>query len=189
MITAGTRTAGHLKSYQREHILLKPGQVIPFTGIGAEPGIWLGKKVKMSSSRYELWKTKPHKCVCCGLKGQYIAVERNGFDGDRHHFNMYGVNQQGYEVQMTLDHIIPKSKGGPNIIENYQIMCERCNSEKGNKMSGNKTQVGGTDVIRARMNKYRRKMNHFKRVNKSGQRQVARHKMEALSEVLSLMNR
>jgi 5-methylcytosine-specific restriction endonuclease McrA len=33
---------------------------------------------------------------------------------------------------ITLDHIIPKSKGGGNDLQNLQLAHERCNMEKGN---------------------------------------------------------
>lgn len=35
---------------------------------------------------------------------------------------------------MTKDHIVPKSKGGPDKIENYQTMCTECNCIKGSKL-------------------------------------------------------
>lgn len=35
---------------------------------------------------------------------------------------------------MTKDHIVPKSKGGPDCIENFQTMCEECNKKKKNTM-------------------------------------------------------
>lgn len=35
---------------------------------------------------------------------------------------------------MTIDHILPKSKGGPNELSNYQMLCTVCNRNKGNKI-------------------------------------------------------
>lgn len=32
-----------------------------------------------------------------------------------------------------LDHIVPKNKGGPNIDDNLQLLCSRCNRIKGNR--------------------------------------------------------
>jgi hypothetical protein len=33
------------------------------------------------------------------------------------------------------DHIHPRSKGGPDHIDNYQLTCSRCNTSKGNRRS------------------------------------------------------
>ena len=35
------------------------------------------------------------------------------------------------ENPLTGDHIIPKRRGGPSTVENVQVLCRRCNSQKG----------------------------------------------------------
>ena len=35
---------------------------------------------------------------------------------------------------LQIDHVIPKSKGGASVLENYQLLCERCNSIKGDHL-------------------------------------------------------
>jgi|DEB19_MinimDraft_2_1074335.scaffolds.fasta_scaffold03680_3 5-methylcytosine-specific restriction endonuclease McrA len=40
-----------------------------------------------------------------------------------------------YESEnLQLDHVIPISKGGKNELLNLQILCKKCNREKGNKI-------------------------------------------------------
>ena len=34
----------------------------------------------------------------------------------------------------TVDHVIPKSKGGSNSFSNFRIACKNCNQEKANKI-------------------------------------------------------
>lgn len=39
----------------------------------------------------------------------------------------------GSTKQLTLDHVIPRSKGGKHTWDNVVIACERCNSRKGDR--------------------------------------------------------
>lgn len=93
-----------------------------------------GKFVKMWSARYRTF-AKSLRCVKCGLKGNYFRLERHALGSRKNnfHFNLYASNN-GHEILMTKDHIIPKSKGGTNHIDNLQTMCTHCNRRKDNKV-------------------------------------------------------
>ena len=53
-------------------------------------------------------KIKEKTCICNGCKGRYKLKD------------------------LAIDHIIPKSKGGQDVMENYQLLCGNCNSIKSN---------------------------------------------------------
>ena len=91
-----------------------------------------GEYIKMSSYRYQLFELKGVQCVSCDVKGEFFAMEKTG-DSKRYHLNLYG-KKDGQDVLMTKDHILPKSKGGLDNMDNFQPMCVYCNSRKGNKV-------------------------------------------------------
>jgi 5-methylcytosine-specific restriction endonuclease McrA len=91
--------------------------------------------VPMGSQRYELFASKGIKCVDCGIEGSYFALEKDISDStSRFHLNLYGKDENGDEVMITKDHILPKSKGGENKLSNYQPMCYKCNQKKADKI-------------------------------------------------------
>jgi len=92
-----------------------------------------GDLIKGNSQRYQTFFTKGCKCVVCGIEGKYFAKERHLQD-KTYHLNLYAVDDNGDEILMTKDHIIPRSKGGIDDISNYQTMCKLCNEAKGNKL-------------------------------------------------------
>lgn len=38
------------------------------------------------------------------------------------------------ETEITLDHLIPKSRGGSNSYENLRLACRKCNGSRGNSL-------------------------------------------------------
>jgi hypothetical protein len=99
--------------------------------------MWDGDYIKLGSDRYKTFKFKGLKCKC-GTEGKYFAKERTHTKLPpkiiSYHMNLYGIAKDGSEVMMTKDHIVPKSKGGKNSIENYETMCYICNTEKADKL-------------------------------------------------------
>jgi hypothetical protein len=58
-----------------------------------------------TSVKREVWRRDQGRCVECGSK-----------------------------EKLEFDHIIPVSKGGSNTARNVQLLCEKCNRSKGNKI-------------------------------------------------------
>lgn len=112
----------------------QPDQVLPYTGADApEREFPQGSRthaVKMVSLRYQTFK-KNLQCVCCGIQGVMFLLEMpsNGGRLCRPHFNLY-AEREGQLVQMTKDHICPRSRGGTDHISNMQTMCCTCNELK-----------------------------------------------------------
>jgi hypothetical protein len=94
-----------------------------------------GNLIFALSDRYKLFFTKGYACCECGLAGQYFALEHSRNNkNERCHLNLYSLDSEGNEILLTKDHIIPKSENGKNNLSNYQVMCEPCNSKKGNTL-------------------------------------------------------
>jgi hypothetical protein len=55
----------------------------------------------------ELKKVYNHTCLCC--------------------------KRQEPEIKLTLDHVVPLSSGGLNLIKNAQPLCRSCNARKGTR--------------------------------------------------------
>lgn len=137
--------------------------VLPFTNSHAKPKIFtvngVDYKVNMTSLKYQCFKSKGLVCVTCKKEGTFFLLqqgkdfhnpalydqckfeEENGcscyyevMGRQFPHFNLYHIDEAGKLTMMTRDHIIPRSKGGPDTLANSATMCQPCNSEKGNKM-------------------------------------------------------
>lgn len=86
------------------------------------------------------------KCWQCGcIADRWISTLGKKDNKNRPVLNLYAVKYLPptkkrkfavpYLVMMTRDHIIPKSLGGKDVIENLRPGCEECNSIRGSIMN------------------------------------------------------
>ena len=122
----------HKKRNLPKRLMIIPIDVV-YRYIDEHPG---DLRMDYGGYNFSLRRTVVHKeigliCVHCGLEGYHYALE------DCHgglHLDLYSILPDGSERLMTIDHILPKSKGGPNELSNYQMLCTVCNRNKGNKI-------------------------------------------------------
>ena len=88
-------------------------------------------KVGIKYSKYVMVKNKGFSCVSCGITSNIARIER--YDNEDAHINFYNCFH-GIDILLTMDHIIPRSKGGKTNQLNLQPMCEICNNDKGNRL-------------------------------------------------------
>lgn len=96
-----------------------------------------GFNVRPLSLRYKTFYQKGTKCVCCGKEGTHFKLCGDE-NTNRRHFNLYADDG----TLMTKDHIIPKARGGRDVVSNMQTMCEHCNNAKGSSCPGTTRIVG-----------------------------------------------
>lgn len=92
-----------------------------------------GFKVRPVSLRYKTFYQKGCKCVVCGKEGTHFKL-CGDVTTKRRHFNLYAEDG----TLMTKDHILPRSRGGQDLVSNMQTMCTTCNAAKGNDFIGGK---------------------------------------------------
>lgn len=100
--------------------------------VGHRRALLSGRDINVNSMRLRTFALTGAVCVCCGLPATHFALERCSLvnEAERPHLNLWGVDAEGEEVLFTQDHIQPRSKGGPDTLENSQTMCSPCNFAK-----------------------------------------------------------
>lgn len=72
--------------------------------------------------RREIWERFKGQCNQCGICTKLFRKQVGMFDGTR---------------LAAIDHIKPFSVGGECLDDNFQLLCETCNSQKGAKYAEN----------------------------------------------------
>lgn len=89
-----------------------------------------GFNVKVSSERLKNFSKNGVKCATCNCTGVHFNLERPMKSNQQTpHLNLYSKNG----IMLTADHDILKSDGGKDHSDNYNVLCQRCNKERGNK--------------------------------------------------------
>lgn len=101
--------------------------------ISIETAIERIKSKQITSKRFSTVLKLGECCKGCGVKRSYVAQGRD--NGGSLHWDLYAENG----VMLTIDHILPKSRGGKDHFDNYQLMCTTCNRGKDNVLD--KSQV------------------------------------------------
>jgi len=84
-----------------------------------------------TNKRFKLFKKLGFRCVCCGIE----ATTMIKFHNNKTNTIQWSIcSDDG--IELTIDHIAPKARGGKNSIDNYQSMCQICNSNKGAQLDG-----------------------------------------------------
>lgn len=99
-----------------------------------------------SRGRTEVYETSPQEEVCYRLSTELWYPKPPPTDLDRKRFAFSGLSRGflvklvvrdgalcthcGSADELTVDHIVPLSRGGENELENMQILCKSCNSRK-----------------------------------------------------------
>lgn len=107
------------------------------TGSGRKAFFNDGKSFKRTSQRMLLFFRDGFSCVDCGLTGNRFALE-SVREKDTPHLNLYHVSENEFgknvRILFTKDHILPRARGGHDVMSNYQVMCQICNAKKGNQL-------------------------------------------------------
>ena len=102
----------------------------------------MGHKVTVNSLKLRTFANfhdmKQECCASpdCNIKPAYFVLEqargknRKPTSANTAYLSLYGIDQDGCEVEFTHDHTLARCFGGANALANTTMMCRPCNSKK-----------------------------------------------------------
>lgn len=100
-------------------VLLQKAELVEASG---------GRAVRSPSVKYP-WPSVVRLKVFVRVPYKKILLSRKNVIRRDHHRCQYC----GARERLTIDHVLPKSRGGPDTWENLVAACTRCNNRKGNR--------------------------------------------------------
>lgn len=73
--------------------------------------------------RREIFRRDGYRCNECGLEGRE----------ERFPCGEYGYPTDLEGVYLSIDHLVPRSKGGTSDPSNLRVLCTTCNTKKGRR--------------------------------------------------------
>lgn len=119
----------HIGVFEIDEVLplVGKGRRVPFVVDG------VAYEVNMNVHAVKLWGERPLHCALCGLKIHYFLLVQDP-DNPKPQWRepvLLGFSNLG--TMFNTDHIVPRSLGGNDDLDNLQIACHRCNQKKGNR--------------------------------------------------------
>lgn len=76
------------------------------------------------SLRRRVFREEGYRCAECALAGWEQRFRGGG----------YGFPTSERGIYLSIDHVIPRARGGTNERSNLRVLCTRCNTRKGTKV-------------------------------------------------------
>ena len=120
---------GSVKVISREHSWdIKDYQIV----LGGDLFSFGSILINLNEERLACFRRNGFTCHECKRSASLLAleyIESKSYSG--YSLNLYSDDG----AYFTKDHIIPKSLGGKDSLDNYQTMCWKCNAKKGSRIS------------------------------------------------------
>lgn len=124
-------TKTHLHRTRLASFTIPEMQEIVSNAVSHKKNNFLWNNIKVSLKRIIILYEIGFQCKHCNIQGTMFHLEKE-LTGNGYHLDLYSDD----DTMMTIDHITPRSKGGPDNNKNKQCLCKVCNETKSNKFIG-----------------------------------------------------
>ena len=133
MSSRGNRRRDYMMRYQKSHPLILKKAKQKYRDSNKQKTSVYNRKYKQTHREKTREHSRKRRCLKLKIVGSHSIGEWELLK------KQYGATcpccgRAEPEIVLTLDHIIPLTKGGSDYIENIQPLCKSCNSKKKNRI-------------------------------------------------------